>query len=175
MKLTFTLGLIVLLTFSYGCRKKGCTSKHAVNYNEKAKKDDGSCEYPTRLVIKNINLLQHPAEIDNNMSWDANGYNPDLFVVIFNEQNDTIFKSQIKSPAMPVTWTSGTVIDNINLDDSWYTVALYSNDTSGPTWRQSWDFYFHWYTKEGGWIKKYPEYLIEDYWDYKLQLDLSWE
>ena len=29
------------------CKKQGCTDETATNYNEKATKDDGSCEYPT--------------------------------------------------------------------------------------------------------------------------------
>lgn len=36
--------LAVAIIFS-GCRKEGCTDPEAINYNSKAKKDDGSCEY----------------------------------------------------------------------------------------------------------------------------------
>jgi hypothetical protein len=39
-----TITLAVLLGFFLGsCRKKGCTDSNAINYNESAKKDDGSC------------------------------------------------------------------------------------------------------------------------------------
>jgi hypothetical protein len=40
----FTLALTSLIAFS-SCKKDGCTDSAATNYNEKAKKDDGSCEY----------------------------------------------------------------------------------------------------------------------------------
>lgn len=44
MKRILLLGIIVLpLTLS--CTKKGCTDPTALNYNQSAKKDDGSCNY----------------------------------------------------------------------------------------------------------------------------------
>lgn len=42
--------LLTILLFSAGitsCKKKGCTDSTAINYDEKAKKDDNSCEYET--------------------------------------------------------------------------------------------------------------------------------
>jgi hypothetical protein len=40
------VALAAVVSFS-SCKKEGCTDPKATNYNEKAKKDDGSCEYPT--------------------------------------------------------------------------------------------------------------------------------
>jgi hypothetical protein len=40
--------LAVVFTTS-SCKKEGCTDETATNYNEDAKKDDGSCLYPTPL------------------------------------------------------------------------------------------------------------------------------
>lgn len=46
---TMKLGLIVatasLALGTVSCNKKGCTDPTAINYSEKAKKDDGSCEF----------------------------------------------------------------------------------------------------------------------------------
>lgn len=42
----FTLALTTVIAFS-SCKKEGCTDESATNYNSKAKKDNGSCEYPS--------------------------------------------------------------------------------------------------------------------------------
>jgi hypothetical protein len=43
--------LIVITIFTVtsftSCKKEGCTDSNATNYNSKAKKDDGSCTYPS--------------------------------------------------------------------------------------------------------------------------------
>ena len=50
-----TLGAVVLtgaVLIGTSCKKKGCTDPTATNYNEKAKKDDGTCEYaPVEPVV----------------------------------------------------------------------------------------------------------------------------
>jgi hypothetical protein len=46
--------MFVFLAGSLGmtaCKKKGCTDAEAVNYNEKAKKDDGTCNYKPVITI----------------------------------------------------------------------------------------------------------------------------
>ena len=37
----------LIISGTYSCKKKGCTDPIAYNYNSKAKKDDGSCQYDT--------------------------------------------------------------------------------------------------------------------------------
>ncbi len=52
---------IAVLSFGFtSCKKKGCTDVDANNYNEDAKKDDGTCTYPV------INM-------GNNNSGDISG------------------------------------------------------------------------------------------------------
>lgn len=52
---------IFLISFAFtsivACKRKGCIDQEAINYNEKAKKDDGSCEYESfdrQLMLTDI-------------------------------------------------------------------------------------------------------------------------
>ena len=45
--------ILTILTLTlFSCKKKGCTDIDATNYSEKAKKNDGSCIYNPKLIIK---------------------------------------------------------------------------------------------------------------------------
>ncbi len=44
-KINIVLG-VILTVFVFSCKKEGCTDEKALNFDEKAKKDDGSCLYP---------------------------------------------------------------------------------------------------------------------------------
>ncbi len=49
------IGAITLLTATQiSCKKKGCMDKNAINYSEKAKKDDGSCNFASPSYINNL-------------------------------------------------------------------------------------------------------------------------
>ena len=43
--------LVCVLTIFTSCKKEGCIDKDALNYDSKAKKDDGSCEFSASVVF----------------------------------------------------------------------------------------------------------------------------
>ena len=51
--------LVIITIFSSSCKRKGCTDSLAINYEEKAKEDDGSCEYLHGCTDKNADNVQH--------------------------------------------------------------------------------------------------------------------
>lgn len=65
------LGIMVMagavLTLG-SCKKKGCTDSTATNYDEKAKKDDGSCEF---AVVEDENEETVSGSITTNTTWSS--------------------------------------------------------------------------------------------------------
>jgi hypothetical protein len=51
MKMTCITLLVCVLTIFTSCKKEGCIDKDALNYDAKAKKDDGSCEFSASVVF----------------------------------------------------------------------------------------------------------------------------
>jgi hypothetical protein len=51
-KTLFLLAIASMVVATTSCKKKGCTDQTALNYNEKAKKDDGSCTYAEEGVVE---------------------------------------------------------------------------------------------------------------------------
>lgn len=64
---TLLLGAAIALT-AVSCKKEGCTDATATNYNEKAKKDDGSCVYE---MPNDGSSTQISSNITTNTTWET--------------------------------------------------------------------------------------------------------
>ena len=61
-----TLSLVVLMSISvFSCKKEGCTDSTATNYNSKAKKDNGTCLYPTKTDPDDPSKPADPSDPNN--------------------------------------------------------------------------------------------------------------
>lgn len=64
---TLLLGAALVMT-AVSCKKEGCTDANATNYNEKAKKDDGSCKYNTP---EDESLVYVSSNITTSTTWET--------------------------------------------------------------------------------------------------------
>src|SRR5688572_33266861 len=74
-----TIGIIILagalVAVTPSCNRKGCTDPTANNYEEKAKKDDGSCTYDalwyTEVVYNGVTYRQLPSHVTSDQTLTA--------------------------------------------------------------------------------------------------------
>ena len=60
MRLKYITTLLILIFSNYGCQQenpgpKGCTSRQALNFDEEARQDDGSCQYSRAVFYARYN------------------------------------------------------------------------------------------------------------------------
>lgn len=83
----YSLGFtLILMLFFTSCKKEGCTSECATNYDSKAKKDDGSCRGCKNS--KAVNYCSDAKIADNNIC-SCNGYG---YLNVSNKSNTTVQK-----------------------------------------------------------------------------------
>jgi hypothetical protein len=68
-KLTLMIFLAGSVSITSSCKKKGCMDADAVNYNEKAKKDDGTCNFKPVITVVGPN----PATVSVGSTYNDQG------------------------------------------------------------------------------------------------------
>jgi len=67
-KTFLVLSAIIGVSALSSCSNKGCTDEDAINFDEKAKKDDGTCEYE---VIEEETTITVTSNITENTTWET--------------------------------------------------------------------------------------------------------
>ncbi|HIP37605.1 MAG TPA: hypothetical protein EYG85_12210 [Crocinitomix sp.] len=132
----FILTSVLLISFN-SC-KKGCTDPYATNYNAKKTKDNGKCEFYSRVILHSVDVLKIPEKNSNGNFWDAgtdgdldndNSF-PDLYVS---------FKAEGGYSYEPSTYYP--TIDPYNVDRNFdINPAIYTTE-----WRNNKGFYVYFY------------------------------
>ena len=167
----FTISLIVFSTFS--CKKKGCVSPEAINYDLSARKDDGSCTYPTyptSAIIKSVTINSYPA-MDYGSLWDegqGDSALPDIQLILIEQNSnynplDTAFISKtLPNSLAPVTFNTSVVVSAEKLSNIWEFSFYDVDDISDGSyygWNTSIDYFdldLEDYTANGYEDDKYP-------------------
>jgi len=144
------------------CKKEGCVDPKATNYDEKAKKDDGTCEYDTLVIVKpDVEGLTKIAEVElNNINTNVGiyargelvtGYNTLYFAATDPETGNVIDDGHFEvSPMMKMDagHEHGTPVLNEVLstvdEKSLYKMGVYFVMSSmGGQWRLDFEFHNH--------------------------------
>ena len=110
---------------------EGCMDSTATNYNPEATEDDGSCEYlPTELILSGITINTMPLT-NNGANWDVGLFgseNPDVFYVL-KAGSDEIFSSSSQDNIDACPISFTENLPYTITDFSQeYTIELYDND-----------------------------------------------
>ncbi|MEO9532785.1 MAG: hypothetical protein ABJG68_17325 [Crocinitomicaceae bacterium] len=103
MKMILMLAGLSVLASS--CFKKGCRDIDAINYNEKAKRNDHSCEYYTKVKVSSVTVSTFSSVNTSGLNWDT-ADDPDCFIRIKDFSNNIMHQSNfIENQSGPLTWT----------------------------------------------------------------------
>ena len=167
----FTITVIVFSAFS--CRRKGCVSPEAINYDSIASKDDGSCTYkenPTSAIIKSVTINSYPA-MNYGSIWDegqGDSALPDLQLILIEQNSnynplDTAFISKtLLNSLAPITFNTSVVVSADKLSNIWEFSFYDVDDISDGSyygWNTSIDYFdldLENYTAGGYKVDKYP-------------------
>ena len=105
--LIMIVGLAILAT---SCFKKGCRDIDAINYNKKAKRNDGSCEYYSKMKLSGITVLNFSSVNTNGLPWDP-ADDPDCYIRIRDNANNIMHQSvYVENQSGQITWTFSPAI-----------------------------------------------------------------
>lgn len=133
--------LIVLLAsaFLFGsCKKEGCTDSTALNFNEKAKKDDGSCTYATSVADGFVWKEDNGGEIKADSAfWTTGTWGTGIrafkggienfFEINWDNQNNTSVGTKNLSSSYGFTFLKNSTTYT-NSGSSTVTISSFAND-----------------------------------------------
>jgi hypothetical protein len=173
------ISLLLLLISSLlivSCQKKGCIDTDALNYTTGAKKDDGTCTYPTKVKITAAKLKNFPNVDGFGYSWD-NGSTADPFLSIENIALDILHQTSAKiDESAEMSWD---INPELTITESSFSsnliIYVYDDDGStdeimGEIWIDLND-----YTSNGTKTNKYPSTIQHSAQGCTVEFDLTWE
>jgi hypothetical protein len=89
----------ICISILSSCGKRGCTDPHALNYSEKATKDNGKCSYPAMVCVKSVKIEFDSIDPNTGLKWDEFD-GPDVYCRINNGEYE---QGQLKVFSTPVS------------------------------------------------------------------------
>ncbi len=93
-KIAVFIFFLSIASFFFSCKKRGCITEYAINFDATAKKDDKSCQYYKKLLVTSVKVPEFPILDPSGEEWDV-GSLPDIYIRFTNEEDDIKFETQI--------------------------------------------------------------------------------
>jgi len=109
------LGFFVLISIG-SCKKRGCKTNYAINYDSSVKKDNNTCKYFYKANVTGLKVMDFPEFDPNGMLWDDTSL-PDLYIRFTNDEDEIKYQTDLISNISPndtVYWSmsSSVVVDS---------------------------------------------------------------
>jgi hypothetical protein len=101
-----TLSCLLMFTFN-SCKKKGCITAGAVNYDSKAKKDDGSCLFNSDKLTGTWNVAETESGVTTNYTATIAKVNNNDISISSSRSNPPVY--YMNGMIVTVDWNSKTL------------------------------------------------------------------
>lgn len=174
-KISIAFIVITNCSLLLSCRKQGCTDENAFNYSTEAKKDDGSCTYPTSVTITTARLTYFPNVDSFGDFWD-NTSTADPYILIEDDSLELILKTSAAiDDQSTIEWPLNPSITIVEEDfDTDLTVYVYDDDGSTDEVMGETVINLDDYTVNGSETDKYPTNLEIYVQNCVVEFDLIW-
>ena len=168
--------LFVVSVATVSCSKKGCINENATNYNAEAKKDDGSCVYPTEVEIKRVTADVFPLQDSNGNSWDNPG-DADCYIKIKNGNGDGLYQSSsYVNPQSSISWYIDPALVITDFSNSQeIVISMYDEDGLTDDFMGEVTINISEYTLSGTNSSKYPDTISFSDSNFTYTLDVIWK
>jgi hypothetical protein len=177
-KIIYTLTILsTLLLSTVGCKKnQGCTDQNATNFSTSAKKDNGTCTYPTKVEINSIACSTFPTQKTNGDEWDTLGKADPFITLLDKDGNSTYISTPYINPESTVTWdlSPNIIIENIDSPTE-FSILMYDEDGTTDQFMGDISIDLNDYTQEGENVTKYPNTINLTSTNFEYSLNVIWK
>jgi hypothetical protein len=113
------LGLLIGFT---SCKKEGCTNSNAINFDEEAKKDDGTCKLPE--IIFDITSPLQGATFPLNSTINIKGN----ITANYTLDGYTLKLTNTSKNEVVLEYTISTASESFSIDENWVNTVTHHSD-----------------------------------------------
>ncbi|MFK8043848.1 MAG: hypothetical protein AB8B72_00030 [Crocinitomicaceae bacterium] len=99
------------------CKKRGCKTTYAINYDSSVQKDNNTCKYFYKTNVSAVKIMDFPDLDPNGMLWDDTSL-PDLYIRFTNEVDEIKYQTTVISNIASIDTVSWSFPSSVVVDSS---------------------------------------------------------